>query len=201
MRPRSLPPTDPQGLCYLQFSSGSTRFPLGISVTQQALLANVRAIGCEGLGVGPADRTVSWLPLYHDMGLVGMLLTSLVFQVSLDLIPTGAFVRRPKLWLDIISSRGGTISYAPTFGYDLAARRANTMVVEDFDLSSWRVAGLGGDMIRAEPLRAFASAFKPPGFDARAFVASYGMAEATLALTLTPPGMGLRTDLIDLGGS
>ena len=163
------------------------------------MLANVVAIGREGLGVDAADRTVTWLPLYHDMGLVGMLLTSVAFQVSIDLLPTGAFVRRPKLWLDLISSRGGTISYAPTFGYDLVARRAGAPLSEDLDLSRWRVAGLGGDMIRPEPLRAFADAYEPAGFDARAFVASYGMAEATLALTLTPPGRGLRTDTIDLG--
>ena len=197
--PQSLPRPDPDGLCYLQFSSGSTRFPKGVAVTQKALLANVVAIGREGLRVDAADRTVTWLPLYHDMGLVGMLLTSVAFQVSVDLLPTGAFVRRPKLWLDLISSRGGTISYAPTFGYDLAARRAGASVGDDLDLSGWRVAGLGGDMIRAEPLRAFAAAYEPAGFDARAFVASYGMAEATLALTLTPPGRGLRTDTIDVG--
>lgn len=197
-RRETLPEQNPEGLCYLQFSSGSTRFPKGVAVTQTALLANVVAIGREGLAVGAADRTVTWLPLYHDMGLVGMLLTSVAFQVSVDLLPTGAFVRRPKLWLDLISSRGGTISYAPTFGYDLAARRAGSSA-EELDLSSWRVAGLGGDMIRAEPLRAFADAYEPAGFDARAFVASYGMAEATLALTLTPPGHGLRTDTIDVG--
>ncbi len=194
-----LPTPDPEGLCYLQFSSGSTRFPKGVAVTQKALLANVGAIGREGLAVGSADRTVSWLPLYHDMGLVGMLLTSVAFQVSVDLLPTGAFVRRPKLWLDLISSRRGTISYAPTFGYDLAARRAGSAITDDLDLSGWRVAGLGGDMIRPEPLRAFAEAYEPAGFDAHAFVSSYGMAEATLALSLTPPGQGLRTDIIDVG--
>ena len=122
-RLESLPPPDPLGLCYLQFSSGSTRFPLGVAVTQGALMANVAAIGGDGLAVAADDRTVSWLPLYHDMGLVGMLLCSLAFQVSIDLLPTGAFVRRPGLWLDLISKRRGTISYAPTFGYDLAARR------------------------------------------------------------------------------
>ena len=195
----TLPRPDPEGLCYLQFSSGSTRFPKGVAVTQKALLANIVAIGREGLGVGAADRTITWLPLYHDMGLVGMLLTSVAFQVSIDMLPTGAFVRRPKLWLDLMSSRGGTISYAPTFGYDLAARRAGGIASDDLDLSRWRVAGLGGDMIRAEPLRAFAKAYEPAGFDARAFVASYGMAEATLALTLTPPGRGLSTDTIDVG--
>jgi fatty-acyl-CoA synthase len=192
-----LPSLDPNGLCYLQFSSGSTRFPLGVAVTQAALMANISAIGREGLGVGPADRTVSWLPLYHDMGLVGMLLSSLAFQVSIDLLPTGAFVRRPGLWLDLISKRRGTISYAPTFGYELAARRGGA-AAEDLDLSSWRVAGLGGDMIRPEPLRAFSDVYAAAGFDPRAFVASYGMAEATLALTLTPVGQGLRTDLADI---
>jgi fatty-acyl-CoA synthase len=103
-----LPPADPEGLCYLQFSSGSTRFPKAVAVTQSALMANVRAIGVSGLGVAASDRTVTWLPLYHDMGLVGMLLSSVGFQVSIDLLPTGAFVRRPGLWLDIISRRGGT---------------------------------------------------------------------------------------------
>ena len=151
-----------------------------------------------GLRVKAEDRTVTWLPLYHDMGLVGMLLNSLAFQLSIDLLPTGAFVRRPSLWLDLISKNRGSVSYAPTFGYDLAARRAGAMALEALDLSSWRVAGLGGDMIRPEPLRAFADAFAPCGFDARAFVASYGMAEATLALTLSPLGQGLHTDLADI---
>lgn len=193
----ALPAPDPAGLCYVQFSSGSTRFPLGVAVTHTALMANVSAIGRAGLDVRAADRTVTWLPLYHDMGLVGMLLSSLAFQVSVDLLPTGAFVRRPGLWLDLISTRRATISYAPTFGYELATRRASAGQ-SDLDLSSWRVAGLGGDMIRPEPLRAFADAFASVGFNPDAFVASYGMAEATLALTLTPVGQGLRTDLIDV---
>jgi fatty-acyl-CoA synthase len=193
---QDLPEPDATGLCYLQFSSGSTRFPMGVAVTQSALMANIFAIAGPGLQVRGDDRTVSWLPLYHDMGLVGMLLCSIGFQVSVDLLPTGAFVRRPNLWLDIISQRGGTVSYAPTFGFDLATRRAG--VAGELDLSTWRVAGLGGDMIRAEPLRAFAEAFAPAGFDPGAFTASYGMAEATLALSLTPLGQGLRTDTADM---
>ena len=193
-----LPAADPDGLCYLQFSSGSTRFPMGVAVTQSALMANLVAIGAHGLGVSAPDRTVTWLPLYHDMGLVGMLLNSLAFQVSVDLLPTGAFVRRPGLWLDLISKRGGSISYAPTFGYELAARRVSAATLADLDLSSWRVAGLGGDMIRPEPLRAFAEAFAPAGFDPKAYTASYGMAEATLALTLSPVGQGLRTDIAEI---
>jgi fatty-acyl-CoA synthase len=190
-----LPAPDPGGLCYLQYSSGSTRFPVGVAVSQSALMANVAAIGgSEGLGVNAKDRAVSWLPLYHDMGLVGMLLTGMAFQLSIDLLPTTAFVRRPGLWLELISKRRGTISYAPTFGYDLAARRASAQTLTELDLSSWRIAGVGGDMIRPGPLRAFAEAFAGAGFDPAAFVASYGMAEATLALTLSPIGHGLRTD-------
>jgi len=192
------PAADPEGLCYLQFSSGSTRFPLGVAVTQAALMANIAAIGRGGLDVGSADRTVSWLPLYHDMGLVGMLLSSLAFQSSVDLIPTGAFVRRPFVWLDLISRRRATISYAPTFGYELAARRVGAAGLDGLDLSSWRVAGLGGDMIRPEPLRAFVHTFAPRGFDSRAFVASYGMAEATLALSLSPLNRGLMTDTVEV---
>jgi fatty-acyl-CoA synthase len=197
-RESALPPPDGGGLCYLQFSSGSTRFPLGVAVTQAALMANLTAVGGDGLRVMASDRTVTWLPLYHDMGLVGMLMNSLAFQLSIDLLPTGAFVRRPSLWLDLISRNRASVSYAPTFGYDLAARRAGAMALDTLDLSSWRVAGLGGDMIRAEPLRAFSEAFAPAGFDERAFVASYGMAEATLALTLSPLGQGLRTDAADV---
>jgi len=193
-----LPGPDADGLCYLQFSSGSTRFPLGIAVTQAALMANARGIARDALGITAADRGVSWLPLYHDMGLVGILLTSVACQASLDLLPTGAFVRRPGLWLDLISKRRATISYAPTFGYDLAARRAAASAGQDLDLSSWRVAGLGGDMIRAEPLRGFAEAYAASGFDPCAFVASYGMAEATLALTFAPLSRGLRTDNADI---
>jgi fatty-acyl-CoA synthase len=194
----ALPTPDPDGLCYIQFSSGSTRFPLGVAVTQRALMANISAIGRDGLAVNGSDRAVSWLPLYHDMGLVGMLLSGLACQCSIDLLPTGAFVRRPGLWLELISSRRGTISYAPTFGYELAARRAGAANLGGLDLSSWRVAGLGGDMIRPAPLAAFAEAYAGAGFDPAAFVASYGMAEATLALTLTPLGQGLRTDRADV---
>jgi fatty-acyl-CoA synthase len=194
-----LPPPDPSGLCYLQYSSGSTRFPVGVAVSQSALMANIAAIGgSDGLAVSASDRAVSWLPLYHDMGLVGMLLTGMAFQLSIDLLPTNAFVRRPGLWLELISKHGGSISYAPTFGYDLAARRAAVHAPESLDLSTWRIAGVGGDMIRPGPLRGFAEAFAPAGFDPTAFVASYGMAEATLALTLSRTGHGLRTDIADL---
>jgi fatty-acyl-CoA synthase len=194
----ALPPITPEDPCYLQFSSGSTRFPTGVLVTHRALMANAQAITRDGLQVEPTDRAVSWLPLYHDMGLVGFLLSPLTSQMSVDLLPTGAFVRRPLLWLDLITRNGGTIAYSPTFGYELCARRAEAASIDHIDLSRWRSAGLGGDMIRTGPLRAFAERFAAVGFSDKAYVASYGMAEATLALSMAPLGKGLRVESIDI---
>jgi fatty-acyl-CoA synthase len=181
---------------YLQFSSGSTRAPTGVVVTHAALMANAVAITRDGLQVTPQDRAVSWLPLYHDMGLIGFLLGPVASQMSLDLLPTAAFVRRPLLWLDLIARHGGTVSYSPTFGYDLCARRADAAT--EVDLSTWRIAGVGGDMVRPGPLEAFAERFAGAGFPRTAFVASYGMAEATLALTMAPLHQGLRADTVDV---
>ena len=193
----ALPPVRTEDLCYLQFSSGSTRFPLGISVTQKALMANAAAICRDGLKVVVGDRAVSWLPLYHDMGLVGFLLTPLACQLSIDLLPTTAFARRPFLWLELISRNKGSLSYSPSFGYDLCTRRAETLSFEGLDLSTWRVAGIGGDMIRPAILSAFADRFASAGYTGKAFVASYGMAEAVLALTMAPLNGGLNTEIVD----
>jgi fatty-acyl-CoA synthase len=193
-----LPAVLPDNTCYLQFSSGSTRFPTGVLVTHRALMANAVAITRDGLQVRPSDRAVSWLPLYHDMGLIGFLLAPMTSQMTVDLLPTGAFVRRPLLWLDLITRNGGTISYSPTFGYELCARRAEVASIEHLDLSNWRSAGLGGDMIRTGPLKAFAERFASVGFSDKAFVASYGMAEATLALSMAPLGGGLKTERLDV---
>ncbi|MDG2530093.1 fatty acyl-AMP ligase [Caulobacter endophyticus] len=193
-----LPQITPEHPCYLQFSSGSTRFPTGVLVTQKALMANAVAITRDGLQVKPEDRAVSWLPLYHDMGLIGFLLSPLTSQMSVDLLPTGAFVRRPLLWLDLISRNGGTIAYSPTFGYELCARRAEAASIDHLDLSRWRSAGLGGDMIRTAPVEAFAERFAAVGFSEKAYVASYGMAEATLALSMAPLGKGLRVEILDI---
>lgn len=197
--PAELPAIGPQSPCYLQFSSGSTRFPAGVLVTHRALMANSVAITRDGLQVKPQDRACSWLPLYHDMGLVGFLLSPLTAQMSVDLLPTGAFVRRPLKWLDLMTANRTTISYSPTFGYELCARRAENARPEGLDLSAWRVAGLGGDMIRTPPLKQFAERFAHAGFSPNAFVASYGMAEATLALTMAPLGRGLVAESLDVG--
>jgi len=193
-----LPAIEPDQTCYLQYSSGSTRFPTGVVVTHRALMANAVAITRDGLQVRPEDRAISWLPLYHDMGLIGFLLSPMTSQMSVDLLPTGAFVRRPLMWLDLLTRNGGTISYSPTFGYELCARRAEAAAIDHLDLSRWRSAGLGGDMIRTGPLKAFAERFKAVGFSETAFVASYGMAEATLALSMAPLGGGLKVERLDV---
>ena len=193
----ALPAVGPEDFCYLQFSSGSTRFPLGVAVTQRALLANTRGISRDGLKIGPSDRCTSWLPMYHDMGLVGFLLVPVSCQISVDWFATRDFARRPLLWLDLISRNGGTLSYSPTFGYELAARRAETASTEGIDLSSWRAAGIGGDMVRPEPLAKFSERFAARGFRAEAFVPSYGMAETALALSFAPLGQGIRFDQLD----
>jgi fatty-acyl-CoA synthase len=187
---------DPDALSYLQFSSGSTRFPMGVCVSQRSGMANVAAIAHDGLQVRETgDRCVSWLPLYHDMGLVGFFLTPMTCQLTVDLLPTREFARRPHVWLDLISRNHGTIAYSPSFGYELCARRP---AAPGLDLSRWRVAGIGGDMIRAHILQEFAERFAPAGFNAKAFVASYGMAEATLAISFVPLDTGIETDTVDL---
>jgi fatty-acyl-CoA synthase len=193
-----LPTIKPEDPCYLQFSSGSTRTPTGVLVLHKALMANCKAITYDGLNVTAADRAISWLPLYHDMGLIGFLLSPLSCQMSVDLLPTGAFVRRPLLWIDLIGRNKATIAYSPTFGYELCARRVQGQPLDAYDLSHWRSAGLGGDMIRMPPLKAFVEAFAPAGFSPKAFVASYGMAEATLALSMAPLGKGLRAETLDV---
>ncbi|MFT8550014.1 fatty acyl-AMP ligase [Acetobacter okinawensis] len=191
-----LKPVEPNALSYLQFSSGSTRFPMGVCVSQSSGMANVAAIAHDGLQVRETgDRCVSWLPLYHDMGLVGFFLTPMTCQLTVDLLPTREFARRPHVWLDLISRNRGTIAYSPSFGYELCARRP---AAAGLDLSGWRVAGIGGDMIRAHILQEFAERFASAGFNAKAFVASYGMAEATLAISFVPLNSGIETDTVDL---
>ena len=195
----ALPETSPQDICYLQYSSGSTRFPHGVAVTHEALMSNLAAHS-HGMEVQPSDRCISWLPWYHDMGLVGCLLSPIANQVSTDYLRTEHFARRPLAWLDMISRNPGTtISYSPTFGYDICARRISSQshVSERFDLSRWRLAGNGADMIRPDVMQGFVNAFAEAGFDAKAFMPSYGLAEATLAVTIMPPGEGIRVELVE----
>ena len=182
-------------LSYIQFSSGSTSEPKGIVATQASVSANCKAIIQEGLKVRQGDRAVSWLPLYHDMGLVGFLLAPLYSQLSIDFLSPTDFARRPGTWLKLISANKGTLSYSPSFGYELCVRRYRG---EALDLSSWRAAGIGGDMVRADALDQFSEAFEASGFRKSSFVASYGLAESTLAVSFAPLDTGLNTDRIDV---
>ncbi|QKG70444.1 fatty acyl-AMP ligase [Erythrobacter mangrovi] len=194
-----LPEARPEDISYLQYSSGSTRFPTGVAVTHEALLHNLRG-HAESMDIGTNDRVISWLPWYHDMGLVGCLLSLIANQVSVDYLKTEHFARRPLAWLDLISrNKGSTLSYSPTFGYDICARRISSQShVEDrFDLSRWRTAGNGADMIRPDVMQNFVNAFAGAGFKASAFNPSYGLAEATLAVTVMPPGEGIRVELVE----
>ena len=140
---------------------------------------------------------MSWLPLYHDMGLVGFLLTPVLCQLSVDYLATRDFARRSLTWLKLVGDNGATLSYSPTFGYDLCCRRAENATSQSFDLRTWRAAGIGGDMIQPQVMQRFADVFAPHGFDRKAFVASSGMAEATLAVSFAPLDKGLDIDLID----
>ena len=194
-----LPEASPQDICYLQYSSGSTRFPTGVAVTHEALLHNLYGHAAT-MNLGENDRCISWLPWYHDMGLVGCFLSLIANQVSGDYLKPDAFARRPLAWLDMISAnKGKTLSYSPTFGYDICARRISSQsnVEERFDLSRWRVAGNGADMIRPDVMQSFVNAFAPAGFKASAFTPSYGLAEAVLAVTVMPPGEGIKVELVE----
>ena len=139
-----------------------------MAITHRALLNNLAAHS-HGMEVRDGDRCVSWLPWYHDMGLVGCFLSPVANQVSTDYLKTEDFARRPLAWLDMISRNDGTtLSYSPTFGYDICARRIGSQshVADRFDLSRWRVAGNGADMIRPDVMQAFVDAFADAGFKA-----------------------------------
>ena len=197
--PCDLPKLSPDDICYLQYSSGSTRFPHGVAVTHRSLMSNLAAHS-HGMQLTDGDRCISWLPWYHDMGLVGCFLSLIANQVSGDYLKTEDFARRPLAWLDLITrNQGASISYSPTFGYDICSRRISTQtaVSERFDLSRWRLAGNGADMIRPDVMQSFVNAFADAGFKATAFLPSYGLAEATLAVTIMPPGEGIRVELVE----
>jgi fatty-acyl-CoA synthase len=186
----------PDDVAYIQYSSGSTSAPKGVLISQRAITTNARGMVVFGLNAKPTDRGFSWLPLYHDMGLVGFCLGPMLSQSSVDYLATTAFARRPSLWLKLMSENRSTVSFAPTFGYDLAAKRIGSEVAK-LDLSCWRAAGIGGDMVRPDVLAEFARMLEPAKFNANAFLPSYGMAESTLAISFPEIGKPIVVDYVD----
>ena len=187
----------PEDISYIQYTSGSTRFPRGVVIKHRTALANLQGIISHGLKMNAEDRMMSWLPFYHDMGLVGFVLVPMAAQVSVDYLDTREFAMRPRQWLSLMTKTRATISFAPSFGYDLCARRVRASDIETYDLSNWRVAGIGAEMIRPQTLEYFAEMMGPCGFDRRAFLACYGMAECTLGISFSPLWTGFTTHHID----
>lgn len=193
----SMQPLDENDIAYLQYTSGSTRFPRGVEISQNAVMTNLRDIAVHGLRISESDRMVSWLPLYHDMGLVAFVLLPLGSQLSADYLSPRTFGMRPRLWLKLISQNRGTISSSPPFGYALCAKRLRLTDQDRYDLSSWRVACVGAERIHPEPLRQFAHVLKAANFDAKAFVACYGMAECALAISFEELDVGITSIQVD----
>jgi 1-acyl-sn-glycerol-3-phosphate acyltransferase len=183
-------------LALLQYTSGSTGDPKGVMLTHANLLANVRAIG-QALGVRMDDVGVSWLPLYHDMGLIGAWLAPLYFGLPVVVLSPLAFLSRPQRWLMALHRHRGTLTAAPNFAYELAARKIADGEIEGLDLSTVRAALNGAEPVLPETMERFAARFAPYGFRREALSPVYGLAEASLALTFPPPGRGPRVDRVE----
>jgi fatty-acyl-CoA synthase len=194
--PVALQPAKAGELAHLQYTSGSTRFPRGVMITQRAVMSNLRCTVLH-LQMKANDRAVSWLPYYHDMGLVGLVLAPVVSQMSVDYLGTREFAMRPRQWLVRMSESKATISFGPPFGYELCARRVREEDTETLDLSAWRVAGVGAETIRPDPLARFAEVLAPSGFDERAFLPCYGLAESSLAVSFGLLNKGLQSEWVD----
>lgn len=174
---------------FLQFTSGSTGKPKAVQVTDASLWANAHSflsnLRCLEAQKYPTERLVSWLPLYHDMGLIGHFLSVVLFGLQASYLPTLAFLRDPGIWLDVVSRHRGTVSFAPNFAFALTVKKAAAPVApaQAWDFSSMRVFGCGAEPINADVLDAFIEAYTPHGLRQEAVMPAYGMAEATLAVT------------------
>ena len=208
LNPDDLPAGEPVAECVapgelalIQFSSGTTRDPKPVALSHRALVSQAVALNSfwpDGDGV--VHSGVSWLPLYHDMGLIGCLLPALERPGTVTLIPPEAFVAAPAVWLRAISAHRATISAAPTFAYSLAAARVRDEHLDGVDLSSWRVALCGAETVVPGVLRAFARRFARWGFEERALTPVYGLSEASLAVTFSAPGRGMTSSRFDREG-
>lgn len=195
--PQEPAPCRADRIVYLQFSSGSTGRPRAVAATAGAVTANAHAIMRHGLAVDPdRDHAVSWLPLHHDMGLVGFVLAPLVAGLPVTLLPARTFVRDPGVWMRTMSQVRGTITFAPNFAFGLAARRVRAEDVAGLDLSPVRVLGCGGEPVNTRTLHGFTEAYAATGLDPAALLPCFGLAESTLAVTFGARGRGARNDAV-----
>lgn len=181
---------------FIQYTSGSTNEPKGVLLTHYNLISNIYAYG-KAANITSDDVAVSWLPLYHDMGLIGMWLGSLYHGVPLVLMTPFSFLNRPERWLWAIHYHRGTLSGAPNFAYDLCIRKIDPAFIEGLDLSSWRIAANGAEKIYSQTLERFANKFIPYGFKRNVLLPVYGLAESTVALTISPIGREFRVDYVN----
>jgi fatty-acyl-CoA synthase len=185
-----------EDIAFLQYTSGSTGDPKGVVLTHANLLANIHAI-VSGLEIRPDDACVSWLPLYHDMGLIGAWFVPLFIGIPLIVMSPLAFLSRPERWLRAIQKHRATIAPAPNFAYELCIRKIADKDLEGLDLSCWRAATNGAEPVRAETLERFAKRFAPYGFNPKALMAVYGLAEVSLAISIPRLGDGYKVDRIE----
>ncbi len=188
----------PGDIALLQYTSGSTDNPKGVVLTHANLLANMEAM-VRAARIDASDVVVSWLPLYHDMGLIGTWLSSLYHGMLLTVMTPQAFLARPSRWLWAVHHHSGTVSAAPNFAYELCTRRIDDDEIRGLDLSSWRIALNGAEPVSPRTLARFAGRFAPYGFRSEAITPVYGLAEAGLGLAFPPMGRGVLVDVIDQG--
>lgn len=191
----ALPVNRANDVAFLQYTSGSTGNPKGVVLTHANLLANIRAMGAT-INASPHDVFVSWLPLYHDMGLIGAWFGSMYFGFSLVLMSPLTFLSRPARWLRAIHQHRGTLSAGPNFAYELCLKRIEDKDIEGLDLSSWRMAFNGAEPVSAHTLRRFVERFSKFGLRDEAIAPVYGLAEVSLGIGFPPPGRGPRIDRI-----
>ena len=180
-------------LAIVQFSSGATGNPKPIALTHSNILSNAEAILRSFPGDLSAHSGLSWLPLYHDMGLIGCLMSAMLAPGPITLIPPERFVARPRIWLEALTDTKATISAAPNFAFGLCVDRISAEDLADLDLSNWQLAFCGAETVHAETLSAFTEKFAPAGFRQDALTPVYGLAEATLAVTMSEIGQPPRT--------
>jgi len=186
----------PESLAMIQYTSGSTSMPKGVMLSHANLVDNTRAIG-RAFEIRSTSRSVFWLPAYHDMGLIGGILVPVVFAMPVTVMAPASFLQSPFLWLDAISQSRATISGGPNFAYDLCVRKITAEQRATLDLSSWSLAFIGAEAVQPATLARFAEAFAPCGFNAKAFLSCYGLAEATLMVTGSKPGAGAAMHAFD----